>query len=111
MVSSPTAVTLIRTEESVAIVPATTRSPALRVTGLDSPVIIDSSKAASPSTIVPSAGTRLPERTSTRSPTRNASIGTSSTPASVRRSAVSGRSVARASSALVAWPSDRISIQ
>jgi hypothetical protein len=36
--------------------------------GLDSPVIIDSSSSAAPSTISPSAGTRPPERTSTTSP-------------------------------------------
>ena len=41
-----------------------------RGTGRDSPVIIDSSSSAAPSTIRPSAGTRAPERTSTTSPTR-----------------------------------------
>ena len=61
-VSSPTASTRTRTDESVEIVPATT-PPALFATGLDSPVIIDSSSSASPSMITPSAGTRPPERT------------------------------------------------
>ena len=39
----------------------------------DSPVIIDSSSSASPSTMAPSAGTRPPARTSTTSPTRRSS--------------------------------------
>ncbi len=68
-VSSPTASTRTRTDESVDTVPATTRSPGPLATGLDSPVIIDSSSSAAPSTIVPSAGTRPPARTSTTSPT------------------------------------------
>ncbi len=45
-VSSPTAITRTRTDESVATVPATTRSPGSRSTACDSPVIIDSSNAA-----------------------------------------------------------------
>ena len=53
--------------------PATTRSPVPLATGLDSPVIIDSSSSASPSTISPSAGTRPPARTSTTSPTCSSS--------------------------------------
>ena len=54
--------------ESVATVPATTRSPTALRTGRDSPVIIDSSTSASPSTTTPSAGTGAPDRTSTTSP-------------------------------------------
>ena len=68
-VSSPTAATRTRSEVSVATVPATTRSPGPRLTATDSPVIIDSSTAAVPSTTSPSAGTRPPGRTITRSPT------------------------------------------
>ena len=68
-VSSPTASTRTRIAESVDTVPATTRSPTSLATGFDSPVIIDSSSSAEPSTISPSAGTRAPERTSTTSPT------------------------------------------
>ena len=52
-VSSPTASTRTRIAESVDTVPATTRSPGRRGTGRDSPVIIDSSSSASPSTIAP----------------------------------------------------------
>ena len=44
-------------------------APTARRTSRDSPVIIDSSKDASPSTIRPSAGTRAPGRTRTTSPT------------------------------------------
>ena len=72
-VSSPTASTRTRIAESVDTVPATTRSPTSLATGFDSPVIIDSSSSADPSTISPSAGTRAPERTSTTSPTRRSS--------------------------------------
>ena len=50
--------TRTRMAESVATVPATTRSPAAFGTGRDSPVIIDSSTSAAPSTTTPSAGTR-----------------------------------------------------
>ena len=53
-------------------------SPTVLATGRDSPVIIDSSSSASPSMIRPSAGTRAPDRTNTRSPAARASIGTSS---------------------------------
>ena len=75
-VSSPTASTRTRNDESVDTVPATTRSSGPLATGWDSPVIIDSSSSASPSTIVPSAGTRPPGRTSTTSPTRRSPTGT-----------------------------------
>ena len=44
-------------------------SPTLRRTGRDSPVTIDSSMSAEPSTISPSAGTLPPGRTTTTSPT------------------------------------------
>ena len=48
-----------------------TLSPVPFGTVLDSPVIMDSSTSAAPSTTVPSAGTRAPGRTRTTSPTRN----------------------------------------
>ena len=57
--------------------PPVTLSPACLATGRLSPVISDSSTWLSPSTISPSTGTRSPGRTTTRSPTRMASIGTS----------------------------------
>src|SRR3954470_9629765 len=59
-VSAPTASTRTRSAESVATVPATTRSPTVRGTGRDSPVIIDSSSSARPSATGPPAGLRPP---------------------------------------------------
>ncbi len=113
-VSSPTAVTLTRSPESVATVPATTVSPMLRRTGSDSPVTMDSSISAAPSTMTPSAGTLPPGRTITTSSTRSSDGATVSVllPASpTTRSASSGRSAANESSADVVCASDRISIQ
>ena len=110
-VSSPTAVTRTRRLPPAATVPATTLSPAALATGTDSPVIIDSSTSAVPSTMTPSAGTRAPGRTSTTSSTASSASGTSSVPSSVTRSAVSGSSSARALSAPCAWAIERISIQ
>ena len=120
-VSSPTAVISTRRPESVATVPATTRSPSPRRTGLDSPVIIASSMLAVPDRIRPSAGIRPPGRTTTRSPTRSSAGATSSVPVcslpvcslpgSRTRSASSGSSAANESNAEVVWARDRISIQ
>jgi hypothetical protein len=110
-VSSPTAVTLTRNPESVATVPATTASPWLRRTGRDSPVTIDSSMSAAPSTMTPSAGTPPPGRTITTSSTRSSDGATVSLPLAVTRSASSGSSAASESSADVVCASDRISIQ
>ena len=111
-VSSPTAVTSTRRPESVATVPATTGSPGPRRTGRDSPVIIDSSTSAVPSTTWPSAGTRPPGRTTTTSPTPQVGRATGH---DVRRrptrSASSGSSAASESSADVVCASERISIQ
>ncbi len=70
-VSSPTAVISTRRPESVATVPATTVSSSPRRTGLDSPVIIDSSTLAEPERMIPSAGIRPPGRTRIRSPSRS----------------------------------------
>ncbi len=91
--------------------PATTRSPTARAAGRDSPVIIDSSSSAAPSTMTPSAGTRPPERTRTTSPTASSLAGTVRTPPPVTTSASSGRSDARASRAPLACPIARISSQ
>ena len=77
----------------------------------DSPVIMDSSTAALPVWIVPSAGIRPPERTSTTSPTASSARLTVSVSVPRTRSAVSGSKAARASSALEAAPSARISSQ
>ena len=111
-VSSPTAVIRTRSASSVATVPATTASPTVRRTGRDSPVIIDSSTSAEPDATSPSAGTRPPGRTTTRSPTRR-SVGATvvTVPSSATRSASSGRSAASESSADAVCASERISSQ
>ncbi|SKT81440.1 Uncharacterised protein [Mycobacteroides abscessus subsp. abscessus] len=110
-VSAPTALTCTRNPESVATVPATTCSPTPRRTGADSPVTIDSSRLALPSTTRPSAGTDPPGRTTTMSPTRKSASGTVTTCWPWTRSAVSGSSAASESSAEVVCAKDRISIQ
>ena len=110
-VASPTAETLTRRLPPAVTVPATTGSPGSLATVVDSPVIIDSSTSALPSATTPSAGTRAPGRTRTVSPTARADNGTVSVVAPVTRSAVSGRSSARAFSAPRAWAIERISSQ
>ncbi len=110
-VSCPTAVTSTRRPESVATVPATTSSPLLRRTVRDSPVIIDSSMLAAPSTILPSAGTLPPGRTTTTSPTRRSAGATVMTSSPSTRSASSGSNAARESRAEVGCARERISIQ
>ena len=110
-VSSPVAVTLMRRPESVAMVPATTCSPSPRRTVFDSPVTIDSSMLALPSTIVPSAGTDAPGRTITTSPTSRSAGVTFTTSSPSIFSASSGRSAASESRAEVVWARERISIQ
>ena len=110
-VSSPTAATRTRRLPPAATVPATTFAPASFVTACDSPVIIDSSTSADPSATTPSAGTRVPGRTRTTSPTASDARGTVSVPSAVTRSAVSGSSAASAASAPRAWAIERISSQ
>ncbi len=102
-----------RIAESVATVPATTRSPGRFGTGRDSPVIIDSSSSASPSSTTtvrrhptarsgPARGRRRADRPAAPArPRRPAPI----------RSASSGSSAASAASAPRAWPIARISSQ
>jgi hypothetical protein len=73
---------------------------------------MDSSTSALPSTTRPSAGTRAPERTRTRSPTRSDDTGTAVTaPSSPIRPASSGSSAASADRAPWAWPIAFISCQ
>ena len=110
-VSSPILVISTRRPESVAIVPATTLSPLSRRTVLDSPVIIDSSIEAEPSTILPSAGTEAPGRTTTTSPTSKSAGATGTTSSPSTRSASSGKSAARLSRAELVWARERISSQ
>ena len=110
-VSSPMALTSRRSPESVATVPATTPSPTSRRTVVDSPVIMDSSMLAAPSTIVPSAGTEAPGRTMTVSPTASSDGSTVTISSPSTLSASSGRRAASESSAELVWASERISTQ
>ncbi len=72
------------------------------VTGMDSPVTMDSSTALRPSTISPSTGTFSPGRTRRRSPTATLSrLTSSSVPSGVMRRAILG---ARSSRARMAPP-------
>ncbi len=81
-------------------VPPMTWAPSSFVTGMDSPVTMDSSSAERPSSSTPSTGTLSPGRTRNLSPTATASSEISSSlPSSCTRRAVLG---ARSSSALMA---------
>ena len=111
VVSSPVAVISTRRPESVATVPATTVSPFSRRTARDSPVTIDSSIDALPSTMRPSAGTEAPGRTMTTSPTTRSSGATVTTRSPSTFSASSSSSAARESSAEDVCASERISTQ
>ena len=77
-------------------VPAITLAPGALVTGMDSPVIMDSSTAERPSITSPSTGTFSPGRTRRRSPTFTASSGTSRSPPSSILRAVAGASFSSA---------------
>ena len=112
-VSSPVAVTRTRRLLSPLLtVPPSTRSPSALLTGRDSPVIMASFSSDAPWATSPSAGTLEPGRTSTMSPARRSPAGTTRvSPPSPIRSAVSGMSLASASSAPDAWRTLRISSQ
>ena len=73
-------------------VPLITRSPAALSTGMLSPVRSDSSRAACPSSIMPSTGIRCPVFTTTRSPERISSSGTACSAPSCHTSASWGTS-------------------
>ena len=75
-------------------VPAMTFAPTSLVTGMDSPVTIDSSTAERPSINSPSTGIFSPGRTRSRSPTAITSSGTSSSLSSpfTRRAVLGARS-------------------
>ena len=112
-VCSPVAVTRTRRLPSPLIVPAMTFAPNSFFTGRDSPVIIDSLTSDSPRyPTAPLAGTLAPGRISTTSPSRNWLAGTSSVdPSGCSRSAVSGISLASASTRPEACRTLRISSQ
>ncbi len=74
--------------------PPVTASPTPFITGRDSPVSMDSSTSDPPSSMTPSTGMRPPGRTTTRSPTRTAEVGTStSTPSRSTRAVGGARSI------------------
>src|SRR5690625_2786642 len=111
VVSSPVASTWTRIAESVLMVPATTDSDLAFNTVRDSPVTMDSSMPACPSTITPSAGTEPPGRTNTMSPTWRWSGSMVSTSSPTTRSAWSGNNAASDSNAEVVDARERISNQ
>src|SRR3990172_5030930 len=76
-VSFPTFVASNRSIPVLFIVAPIIWSPVFFSTGIDSPVIIDSSTAGEPSRTTPSTGIFSPGRTTTRSPTTTSSTGTS----------------------------------
>ena len=85
-VSRPTRVARMTNEPVVLSVAPMTSSPGRLVDGSGSPVSIDSSTAETPSTTMPSTGTRSPGRTRSRSPgTTSASSTSASTPSRIRR--------------------------
>ena len=95
-VSRPTCVARITNEPVVLIVAPMTSSPADLVTGIGSPVSMDSSTAEAPSTTTPSTGTLSPGRTRSRSPgTTVASSTSSSTPSRTRRAVVAWSATSR----------------
>ena len=69
MVSRPTFRASMTRPPDRFMVPPMTVSPTALVTGIDSPVTMDSSTALRPSTTAPSTGTVSPGRTRRRSPT------------------------------------------
>ena len=110
--ASPVALTSMVTAPSPLTAPPITVSPAVRVTGFDSPVSIASLNDETPSVITPSTGTFAPGRITTRSPAISAATATSSVPPSaVPRRAVSGKRRTSSSSARDAPRTDRISSQ
>ena len=76
-VSLPTAVAFISKAPSPLDVPPSTRSPGDFSTGIDSPVIIDSSTAERPDATTPSTGTESPGLTRRSAPGTTSASGTS----------------------------------
>ena len=102
VVSSPTEVASMANQPLVEVVAPVTRSPTFFSTGTGSPVMADSSRAADPSTTRPSTGTDSPARTTTRSPTRTSSVGTStSAPSRTTRAVLGERSMSAAIASVV----------
>lgn len=90
MVSAPTLVATYWKEPVWLIVAPITASPATLVTGIGSPVTMDSSTADMPSDTCPSTGSFSPGRTTTTSPATTCSMGSSTSPSSRMTRAVRG---------------------
>ncbi len=100
--SLPTAVTRITTRPSPLMVPPVSLSPSAFATGSGSPVSMDSSTCVWPCATTPSAGTRSPGRTTSRSPASTSATGMSdSSPLAESTWANSGRSACSARIAAV----------
>ena len=110
VLSSTVLVTATSSTPSRLTVASKTWAPGCFATGIDSPVMFASSREPRPLTIVPSAGTRAPGRSTTTSSTLRLAAGTSETvPSEALRNAVSGRNSINASMARRARPSARSS--
>ena len=108
--ASPTAVARTLMRPTPLTAPPVTASPTPFGTGMLSPLTRDSSTSLAPSTTSPSTGTRPPGRTSTKSPSRTRSAGTTvSVPSSANTQAVSGRSARSACNAAAALRLARLS--
>ena len=92
VVSAPTAVARTRSKPSPLMAPAATLSSGPLATGRLSPVRCDWSMWLRPSTTVPSAASRSPARTTSRSPTASRPTARSTTRPSTSTRAVLGRS-------------------
>jgi hypothetical protein len=104
MVSLPTRSARITRDPLPFMVAPITREAAVFSTGADSPVIMDSSTALSPSSTMPSTGIFSPGRTRSRSPGFTSSSGTSrSEPLSLIRRAIFGLRSSSARIALDVW--------
>ena len=99
----PTAVKRTSTRPSPLMLPPWTRAPRSLVTGMDSPVSMDSSAWVCPSLTRPSAAKRSPALTTTTSPTKSSDTGTSTSPSGPIQCARAGRKACSARMAEVVW--------
>ena len=102
-VCAPTAVRRTNTRPSPLMLPPWTRAPGALVTGMDSPVSMDSSACVWPSLMRPSAAKRSPALTTTTSPTSSSDTGTSTSPSGPSQCARAGRKACNARMAEVVW--------
>ncbi len=110
-VSAPTRVASTTSRPPAFTVAPVTVSPTATSTGTDSPVSIEASTAEAPSTTTPSVATFSPGRTTNRSPTVSAPIGTRTSVPSRRTATSLAPSSSRACSAAPARRLERASNQ